>query len=59
MLKRGHEGTYHVTGIRDPGRYVDGFAERRNLRGKDTVEHMALAANRMKGKRLMYKELVA
>lgn len=41
------------------GRYVDEFAERHNMRGKDTVDQMALVANRMEGKQLRYKELVA
>lgn len=58
MLKRGHKGIYHKMSNKHLGRYVDEFAERHNMRGKDTVDQMALVANGMEGKRLPYAELV-
>ena len=59
MLKRGHKGVYHNFSNKHLGRYVDEFAERHNMRGKDTADQMALVANGMEGKKLRYKELVA
>ena len=41
------------------GRYIVEFAERHNMRGKDTVDQMATMAQGMEGKRLKYKELTA
>ena len=58
MLKRGHKGVYHKFSNKHLGRYVDEFAERHNMRGKDTADQMALVANGMEGKQLKYKELV-
>lgn len=45
--------------IKHVGRYVDKFAERHNLRGKDAIDRMVLRANRMEGKRFKNEELVA
>ena len=59
MLKRGHKGVYHKFSNKHLGRYVDEFAERHNMRGKDTADQMALVAHGMEGKQLRYKELVA
>ena len=59
MLKRGHKGTYHKMSNKHLGRYVIEFAERHNMRGKDTIEQMAVVAHGMEGKQLKYKELVA
>ena len=39
-------------------RYVGEFAARHNLRRMDTLDQMALVADRMVGKRLRYKDLV-
>ena len=47
MLKRGHKGVYHKFSNKHPGRYVDEFAERHNMRGKDTVDQMATVAHGM------------
>ncbi len=36
MLKRAHEGTYHKMSKKHLNRYVDEFADRRNIREQDT-----------------------
>ena len=59
MLKRGHKGVYHKMSNKHLGRYVDEFAERHNMRGKDTIDQLATMAQGMEGKHLTYKELVA
>ena len=59
MLKRAHMGTFHQISTRHLHRYVGEFAGRHNMRDFDTIEQMEIVADRMVGKRLRYKELVA
>ena len=59
MFKRGHKGTYHKMSEKHLRRYVTEFVGRHNMRGKDTVDQMALIAQDMSGKRLTYADLVA
>ena len=59
MLKRGYVGVYHQMSVKHLGRYVAEFEGRHNSRPLDTAEQMAAMVNRMDGKRLRYKNLVA
>ena len=58
MLKRSYHGTFHHFSEQHSDRYVGEFAARHNLRRMDTLDQMALVADRMVGKRLRYKDLV-
>ena len=58
MLKRSYHGTFHHFSEQHTDRYVGEFAARHNLRRMDTLDQMALVADRMVGKRLRYKDLV-
>jgi transposase-like protein len=58
-LKRAHKGVYHRLSRKHLHRYVADFAGRHGLRDYDTAAQMTLIAQRMSGKRLMYKTLVA
>ena len=59
ILKRAHKGVYHKLSPKHLHRYVADFATRHGVRGMDTTEQMAYAANAMVGKRLTYKALIA
>ena len=59
MLKRAHKGTFHKISPKHLQRYVDEFVARHNFRVKDTLDQMRLFADRMAGKRLPYRVLVA
>ena len=59
MLKRAHKGIYHKMSKMHLNRYVVEFAERHNIRERDTIEQMQKAVAGMVGKRLKYKELVS
>ena len=57
LLKRGYHGTFHHLSEKHLGRYVREFAGRHNIRDLDTIEHMAVLARGMVGKRLRYRDL--
>ena len=59
LLKRGYHGTYHHMSEKHLGRYVSEFAGRHNSRDADTIEQMSKIAERMVGKRLRYRTLIA
>ena len=59
MLKRAHMGTFHQLSARHLHRYVGEFSGRHNMREFDTLDQMEIVADRMVGKRLRYKELIA
>ena len=59
LLKRGYYGTFHHISPNHLHRYVNEFANRHNLRDKDTEEMMQEMFASLIGKRLMYKELIA
>lgn len=59
MLKRGYHGACHHVSPKHPGRYVDEFSGRHNVREDDTEDQMAHVAKRMVGRRLRYRDLAA
>lgn len=59
LLKRGYYGTFHHISPNHLHRYVNEFANRHNLRNKDTEDMMQEMFASLIGKRLMYKELIA
>ena len=59
MLKRGYYGTYHRMSPKHLARYVAEFSGRHNIRGRDTIEQMAIISRGMVGKRLKYSDLIA
>ena len=59
MMKRGHEGIYHMMSPKHLDRYVQEFAGRHNIRNQDTIDQMKGTVAGMVGKRLPYRELVA
>ncbi len=59
MLKRGYQGTFHKFSEKRLDRYVREFAERHNIRPRDTLDMMQSVAIGMAGKRLRYADLIA
>ncbi len=59
LLKRGYYGTFHHISPKCLHRYVNEFANRRNLRKYDTEKMMQEIYASMIGKRLMYEDLIA
>ena len=59
MLKRTHKGTFHKLSAKHLQRYVNEFAGRQNIRDMDTIDQMGHIVERLIGKRLMYRELIA
>ncbi len=59
MLKRAHKGVYHKISPKHLNRYVQEFAGKHNLRAADTLMQMAVMAQRLSGRRLRYKDLIA
>ena len=59
MLKRAHKGTFHKMSPKHLDRYVTEFAGKHNLRESDTEDQLVTVAQRMDGKRLRYKDLIA
>ena len=59
LLKRGYIGTYHHMSEKHLGQYVNEFAGRHNIRGRDTADQMAAIARGAEGKRLTYKDLIS
>ena len=59
MLKRAHKGTFHKLSPKHLDRYVTEFEGKHNLREQDTADQLATIAQRMDGKRLRYRELIA
>ena len=59
LLKRGYYGTYHKMSEKHLSRYIGEFAGRHNARAVDTIQQMALMAQGMMGKRLLYRDLIA
>ena len=59
MLKRGCHGACHHMSPKHPGRYVDEFSGRHNVREDATEDQMAHVAERMVSRRLRYRGLAA
>lgn len=59
MLKRAHKGTFHKLSPKHLDRYVQEFAGRHNMRGRDTLDQIGDVSKGMEGKRLTYGALVA
>lgn len=59
MLKRGYYGVFHHLSPKHLDRYVHEFTARHNMRGLDTDEQMGLIAERMVGRRIRYRDLIA
>ena len=59
MLKRAHKGTFHKISPKHLNRYVQEFAGKHNLRTADTLVQMAVMADRLSGRRLRYRDLIA
>ena len=57
MLKRGYHGTFHHVSKKHLHRYVNEFAERHNLRERDTLAMMKEITARLIGRNLSYAEL--
>ena len=57
-LKRAHKGTFHRLSPKHLHRYVDEFVGRHNMRSLDTIQQMAIIAERMVGVQLRYGDLV-
>ena len=58
-LKRTHIGTYHYWSDEHLHRYVEEHSFRYNNRSRHVTERMAEAAQRMEGRTLAWRELVA
>ena len=61
VIKRGYTGTYHHFSMKHCQRYADEFTFRLNQGNceVDTIDRMASFVERMGGKRMSYRELVA
>ncbi len=59
MLKRAHKGTFHKISPTHLNRCVQEFAGKHNLRATDTLMKMAVMTQRLSGRRLRYKDLIA
>ena len=59
MLKRAHKGTFHKLSPKHLDRYVQEFVGKHNMRDSDTSEQMRGLVERMDGKRLQYRDLIA
>ena len=58
-MKRGYIGIFHYMSPKHLQRYVNEFAGKHNVRGKDTIDQMQNVAAAMTGKRLMYRDLIS
>ena len=58
-LKRAHKGVFHKFSPKHLDRYVQEFAGKHNIREADTPNQMRTLVERMDGKRLRYRELIA
>lgn len=59
MLKRVHTYTFHKMSPKHRNRYVTECEGRYNIRVQDTADQLTLVAQRMDGKRLRYRNLIA
>ena len=59
MLKRGYQGTFQKFSEKHLDRYVVEFADRNDIRPRDTLDIMRTVAIGMEGKRLRYRDLIA
>ena len=59
LLKRGYMGVYHWWSPKHLQRYVNEFCGRYNTRDESTMERISAVFARMRGTRLMYRDLEA
>ena len=59
MLKRSYHGTFHKISPKHLNRYVQEFTARHNMRHLDTADQMSLIAERIVGRRIRYRDLIA
>ena len=59
MLKRGYHGVFHHLSPKHLNRYVQEFTARHNMRDLDTADQMSIIAERMVGRRIRYRDLIA
>ena len=59
VRRMAHNGTFHRMSPKHLNRYVTEFEGRYNIREQDTADQLTMEAQRMVGKRLRYRDLIA